>query len=433
MNGLPWNGLPWNGLSWNGLSCRGLSRKGVSRSAVTALLSLGIAVAAGGGGARAAGLAPFEAIRSLQKLQDRMASGDVVAQAAHARTIGDIAASFAEAKASTWGDKRNARALILYLFSGGIAPAIAAAIPPDALPQTYRTLYVGALAYGQGDDEAAKTNLSPIDARTLPSGLGGHLALLQATLAGTNDAAKAVALLDLARLLEPGTLVEEAALRKEMSLIGATGDLDKFALLTRRYLNAFGQSIYADNFRQLVAASATQLGGADTAEAATKLAKLTAGLETRERRRLYLGIAREAVVAGHLKMAAIASATAKGFAQGSEGDAARATLYLGAATIAGPRYEDGITALMAASPGRLDAEDRALRASALALADMIRAPAVPATTDTQAATTNVVAVEAERALGAADSALKEAAVFKDGTAETDVAADKGAANKEAAK
>ncbi len=381
-----------------------------------ALLSLG--VAAGAGAPRAAEIeaAPYETIRSLQKLQDRMAGGDVVAQAAHARIIGAIATTFADAAPSTWSDKRNARALITYLFSGGSAPAIAAAIPASALPQAYRTLYAGALAYGGGDDEAAKASLMPIDARTLPSGLGGHLALLQATLAAAGDAPRAVSLLDLARLLEPGTLVEEAALRKEMSLIGAGGDLDKFALLTRRYLNAFGRSIYADNFRQLVAASATQLGGMDTAAAAAKLAKLTAGLEPRERRALYLAIAREAVIAGHLKMAALASATAQGVAQGSDGETARAALYLGAATIAGPRYEAGIAALMAVAPRRLDAKDRALRASALALADVIRAPNVPADTNVGGEASNAAAVDAERALSAADRVLKDVTTAKDDTA-----------------
>ncbi len=403
--------------------------KRLASGIVTALLSLGV-MATGTDPTLAAEpeVAPYEAIRSLQKLQDRMASGDVVAQTAHARTIGAIATSFADAKPSAWSDKRNARALIVYLFSGGSAPAIAAAIPASALPQAYRTLYVGALAYGSGDDEAAKASLMPIDARTLPSGLGGHLALLQATLAGTADAPRAVVLLDLARLLEPGTLVEEAALRKEMSLIGAAGDLDKFALLTRRYLNAFGQSIYADNFRQLVAESATQLGSADTEEAAAKLAKLTAGLETRERRRLYLAIAREAIIAGHLRMGALASETAKGLASGSDGDAARAGLYLGAATIAGAHYEAGVAALTAVAPGRLNGKDRALRASALALAEMIRAPAAATDTKAHGETPNVVVAEAERALSAADAALKQAAVIKD-----DAAAGDGALVKDAGK
>ena len=382
-----------------------------------ALLSLCVA-AAGAGALRAAEIeaVPYETIRSLQKLQDRMANGDVIAQAAHARTIGAIATSFADAPSSTWSDKRNARALVTYLFSGGSAPTIADAIPASALPQAYRTLYAGALAYGRGDDEAAKASLMPIDARTLPSGLGGHLALLQATLAAASDAPHAVSLLDLARLLEPGTLVEEAALRKEMSLIGADGDVDKFALLTRRYLNAFGHSIYAGNFRQLVAASATQLGGMDTEAAAAKLAKLTAGLEPRERRALYLAIAREAVIAGHLKMAALASATVQGFAQGSDGETARAALYLGAATIAGPRYEAGIAALMAVAPRRLDAKDRALRASALALADVIRAPNVPADTNVGGEASNAAAVDAERALSAADRVLKDVTPAKDDTA-----------------
>ena len=397
------------------------------RRIAAALLSLAVA-AAGCAGARATEPeAPFETVRSLQKLQDRMANGDVIAQAAHARTIATIATAFADARSSIWNDKRNARALITYLFSGGAAPIIAAAVPPGALPQAYQSLYVGALAYGSGDDEAAKASLMPIDARTLPSGLGGHLALLQATLAGAGDAPRALALLDLARLLEPGTLVEEAALRKELSLIGA-GDPDKFALLTRRYLNAFGQSIYADNFRQLVAATATQLGAIDTAEAAAKLAKLTAGLPVRERRRLYLAIAREAVIGGHLKMGALASEAAKGFAQGSDSDAARAALYFGAATIAGPRYEGGIAALTGVAPGGLNARDRALRASALALADVIRAPAVPSGTDVHGETSDATTADAARALSAADSVLRAAAVFKD-----DAPVNNGTATKEVAK
>ena len=400
----------------------------LAKRVAAALLSLGMAAGAGATRADAPEAAPYETIRSLQKLQDRMANGDVVAQAAHARTIGAIATSFAGAPPSTWSDKRNARALITYLFSGGSAPAIAAAISASALPQAYRTLYAGALAYGGGDDEAAKASLMSIDARTLPSGLGGHLALLQATLAAPSDAPRAVSLLDLARLLEPGTLVEEAALRKEMSLIGAGGDLDKFALLTRRYLNAFGHSIYADNFRQLVAASATQLGGVDTDEAAAKLAKLTAGLEPRERRALYLAIAREAVIAGHLKMASLAGATAQGFAQGSDGDTARAALYLGAATIAGPRYEAGVAALMAVAPRRLDAKDRALRASALALADVIRAPNVPADTNVHGEASNAAAIDAERALSAADRVLRDVTQTKDDTVKNDTAKDGGEKN-----
>ncbi len=351
---------------------------------------------------------PYEAIRSLQNLQDRMADGDTIAQAAHGGTIAHIAKAFIAAQPATWADKRNARALIAYLFSGGAASTIGAAIPAGALPLAYRALYVGALAYGGGDDEAAKAGLLPIDARTLPSGLGGHLALLQATLSAPTDVPHAIALLDVARLLEPGTLVEEAALRKEISLIGTSGDLDKFALLTRRYLNAFGPSVYADNFRQLVAQTAMQLGAANTDEAAGRLAKMTAGLEGRERRRLYLIVARDAVIAGRLKMGALASAEASRLAKGSGDDEARAALYGAAATVAGDRTEAAVALLEAVRPARLEAKDRALRASALALAAVIRAPAAVGLETGRVEAGDMTLATVEVALAAADAALRNA-------------------------
>ena len=322
---------------------------------------------------------PYEAVRTLQKLQDLIATGDPVAQAAYAKAMQRTARAFAVAKLSTWGDKRNARALVTFLFSGGSAAAINAAIPHNALVSDLETLYTGALAYGLGQDDKARTILMPIEAKTLPTGLGGHLALVQSTLIANTDQAKALAYLDLARLLEPGTLVEEAALRKEMLLIGAGGDLAKFSMLARRYMSGFAHSVYADNFRQLFARTAMQIGGESRADAIGRLATLTEGLSRDEKRRLYLAIAREAVVNGRLDFAATISEQAGRLSQHSEADEARAMVYFGAATIVGARYEVGMKALASASPVRLDTRDRALRDSALAVGAMIRAANPPST------------------------------------------------------
>ena len=351
--------------------------------------------------------APFETMRSVEGLQDQIATGDALAQAAYAKAILRTGRIFAEADPSIWNDKRNARGLIVYLFSGGDARAVGEAIPRHAVFADMQTLYSGALAYGRGDDDAARKELMPIDAKSLSVGLGGHLALVQATLVAGQDQAKAIALLDLARLLEPGTLVEEAALRKEISLIGATGDLDKFVLLTRRYLGAFSRSIYSDNFRQLVAQTVMQLGAGDTAEEGAKLTKLMAGLDQTERRRLYLAIARKAVIAGHTTMAALAGEEASRLAKRDASAEARAKVYFGAATIVGDRYDVGLEALSSVTPDRLSEGDRSLRSSALALAEMIRKP-VAAGTDADAhGVQTAIFADAERSLAKADILLKE--------------------------
>jgi chemotaxis protein MotC len=360
------------------------------------------------GAAPGASVSPFEAIRSLQQLQDQIAEGDAIAQAAHAKAIERTARVFSSARLSTWSDARNARALVLYLFSGGRGATIADAVPESAVASDYRALYRGALAYGLGNDDEARDILMPIDAKMLPSGVGGHLALVQATLCADQDAKKAIALLDLARLLEPGTLIEEAALRKEMSMIGSTGNLDKFGLLARRYLGVFSHSVYADNFRQLVAATAMQISAANSDEAGLSLSRIAGSLSKTDRRRLYLAIARAAVLSGHLKMAAIAAEQARALSDAASPDEARALVYLGAASIVGDRYDAGHKALDSVAPDRLAPRDRALRASAVALAEMIRKPAVDnGQGPTQAARIDLVA-DGERSLSDADKLLDRA-------------------------
>lgn len=351
--------------------------------------------------------APYEAMRNLQQLQDQIAEGDAIAQAAHAKSIERAARIFAEAKPGVWAEARNSRALILYLFSGGSGVPIAEAVPMTALPTEYRKLYHGALAYALGNDEEARDTLLPIDARTAPTGLGAQLALVQANLCPENDSARAIALLDLARLLAPGTLIEEAALRREMALIGSTGNLEKFGVLARRYLGAFRHSVYADSFRQLVAGTAMQISKTDSDEAGLRLARIAESLEKDDRRRLYLAIARAAVLAGHLKMAVLAGQEAKRLSAPGGQDEARALVYFGAAAIIGDHFDDGQAALKAAREDRLSPKDNALRASAVALADVIRKPPDPGSPEAVPVKSDVVA-QAERALSDADQLLNRA-------------------------
>ncbi len=350
--------------------------------------------------------APYLAVRALEALQDRITTGDAVAGAARAKAVARAAADFARTKPAAWGDLRNARALALYLFSGGNATAVADAVPREAVARDAQALFDGALAYGLGHDDDARDKLAGIDARSLPSGLGGHLALVQANLLAASDKAKAIELLDLARLLEPGTLVEEAALRKELMLLGADEKgVAKFVTLTRRYAGTFRRSLYADNFRQLVRAAAFQIGAADSAAAGAHLVALLGGLDAGDRRRLLLAIARDALVAGRLAMAAYASEEAARLPGTTDREEARARLYLGAATIVGTRYEAGRKALATASAAKLDEGDQALRLSALAVADTIRDPSFAARPDAGAGQA-VVVTDGERALGAAAAALK---------------------------
>lgn len=356
------------------------------------------------GGAFAGDAAPYRTMRALQGLEDRIAAGDALAQAARTKAILRLGQSFAALPPETWRDLRNARALVAYLFGGGDAAAVARAIPPDALHKDASALYRGALAYAGGDDDGARSLLLPIEAKGLPTGLAGHLALVQAALVEPTDKAKALALLDLARLLEPGTLVEEAALRKEMTAIGGAGDFDKLNLLERRYQAAFARSVYAENFRQLVSGLAAQAAEADTPSGNDRLTRLLAPLPRDERRRLYLAVARREALAGHLTSAKFAASEGLGLVDKGGRDEARAQLYYGASGLVGESYDAALRALAAAAPDRLDARDQILRIAALDMAATMHAVA-PADTIAEPAGDGALLARGEQSLAVAEAAV----------------------------
>lgn len=347
----------------------------MSRVLPAALCALGLLLAPLQGMADPSSSTPFEMMRALSILQDQIAAGNAIAQVGQVKMIERMAERFSTIDASVWKDKRNARALVLYLFGGGNAAALDGLITKDDIAKGYEVLFEGAMAYALGKDGAARAALLPIDARNLPSGLGGHLALVQATLLANQDKAKALQLLDLARLLEPGTLVEEAALRKEMFLIGSTGDLDKFALLARRYMHGFAKSVYAENFKQLEIKMASEIGKGDSVESNHKLEQLLNGVDRHERQDIYLAVAKSAILDGRSVTASFAGSAAEKLSDKPDGNEARARVYFGAATVVGSDYDLGVKALNSVDPTRLTEQDGALRASALEIAVMIRSSA----------------------------------------------------------
>ena len=203
--------------------------------------------------------APYVAVRSLQSLQDQVAHGDASAQSAQPKLIAHIADVFLAVDPAVWKEPRNTRAAVLFLLSGGKPSVVRTVLSRSETAPDLDRLLKGALAYGEGQDEAARTLLDPVDPRTLPSGLGGQVALIQAALQADRNPAKASRSLDLARLLMPGTLVEEAALRRQIFLMSGPEATDKFSLLSRQYIRRFKTSVYAANFKQRFATTVVRL------------------------------------------------------------------------------------------------------------------------------------------------------------------------------
>ena len=187
-------------------------------------------------------------VREVNAAQNQAARGDAQARAQAARRLDDVEKFLPSMSAEAWPDPKNVRAAAIYLLCGGSPRALRKLLDSKALPEQSAPLIAAALAYAEGRGKEAARLLRPIDPRRFPNVLGGHLALAEGGLAIGEDNARATRLLDVARLLTPDSLVEEAALRREVAILDPLREPDKFARLGRRYVARYANSPFAKNF-----------------------------------------------------------------------------------------------------------------------------------------------------------------------------------------
>ncbi|MFI5013859.1 MAG: chemotaxis protein MotC [Hyphomicrobiales bacterium] len=316
--------------------------------------------------------APFELVRSLEALQNQAAAGNASAYAARPKLVAQIAERFQAMDPVIWREPKNARAVATYVLSGGQPAILRKLIGLDILPKQDERLMKGALAYAEGQEAEARELLGDIDAQTLPPSLGGQLALVQSTLLMGADRRKAIALLGLARLLMPGTLVEDVALRREILATGDSGDIDRFLSLSEQYVRRFRHSVYAENFLQGFATSAAKLTPSGGAQALGRLEGLVAMLGVDEQRKVFLSMAETSAIAGNVIMARFSAEHAALLCQEGSAEWARARLYQAAALIVTDDYDKGIEALDSIAKAELPSRDAQLRRAVLALAQQLR-------------------------------------------------------------
>jgi chemotaxis protein MotC len=215
------------------------------------VLCLGLAPRAWGEGA---GLAeakqPFEIVRSIEAIQDQVVLGNAGARSRLPKVIMQLSERLLTAKPEVWRDPKNAGAAVLYALSGGPAKVMRKVLDLGLSPEPDLALMRGTLAYLEGRHDEAKKCISHIDPSALPPSLGAHIAMIQSALIAKDDPHEALRLLDRARVILPGTLVEEAALRRALVLANQISDIDKFAYLSSDYIWRFPKSEYFESFRQ---------------------------------------------------------------------------------------------------------------------------------------------------------------------------------------
>ncbi|MBZ9660233.1 chemotaxis protein MotC [Mesorhizobium sp. ESP-6-4] len=331
-------------------------------------------------------LQPYQLVRSLQLIQDRIAGGDHAALPMQAKLLEMIDARMRNADAEDFKEPKNFRALLVYGMSGGNPVTVAASASRAITDPQSLAIAKGVVAYLNGRPAEAIEMLKPIDPMGVPADLGAFLALVKGSLLATDDPAAALNLLDEARLLSPGTLVEEAALRRSVGIAAAQGDAARFALASTQYVASYLYSPYASQFADAFVSGVITLHMAISQD---KIADITSMMDPEREKVIYLRIARRAAIDGMTELSAFASAKAELGRNGNGSrDDPRTQLYSSLSTMTSANVDEVRAKLGKIDRGKLSQSDRDLLDAAQAVAGEVMAP-VKAPANAEAAPTIV--------------------------------------------
>jgi chemotaxis protein MotC len=349
----------------------------VKKTAATALRVLAVlafgTVAARGEADDHHQLQPYQMVRSLQLVQDRIAGGDHAALPMQTKLLEMIDARFRAADASEFDNARNLDALLIYAMSGGNPATIAETMERLDLPADDRQLGEGVVAYLSGDVAGAREAMSVIAPMNHPPELAAFLALVKGSVTSSDDAQAAIAILDRARLIGPGTLVEEAALRRTIALTVTTGDAGRFMNASEQYARRFLRSPYASQFAESFVAGIIELSHQSIDF--TGIEATVDWMTHEQARTVYLRLARRAAIDGNSALLDFASRKAADYPGGAlEAGGPRSELYSSISSITSETVDEVLARLKDLDPRGLSAADRALLKAAKTVAAGVVAP-----------------------------------------------------------
>ena len=260
-------------------------------------------------------LGPVQLVRSLESLQDDIASGQPGALQMQPRVLADIGQKFLNEDPSTWENAQNIFAALTYLFNGAAL-------------------------------------------------------LLSITLSTVADMAeaspeKASDRLNWVRLAAPGSLFEEAAIRRQIKVASMTGDLKLLRLLTRNYVTRFSKSPYANEFWRDFA---TTLPLMDNRLDDQQLSEFVNYAPQTIQLVIYLKISRTALIDARMSRAHFGAEKALDIAHSLNVSDASARLYYAASSVGSTAAEDAGEMLKTISVNDLPEKDRPLLMAAKAVA-----------------------------------------------------------------
>jgi chemotaxis protein MotC len=315
---------------------------------------------------------PYELVRTLRTVQDQIVQGNRTAHQAHRRVMTTIADQLMKVEADKWREDRNIRAGMIFALSGGDPRVVRQVLGLVTLNASDDRLMKGSLAYAEGRNSEALELMAGINPLTLDAGIAGHVALAQGVLLSRDEPNRATSHFEMARLLSPGTLIEETSLRRELLMLSKSDNVDRFESLAKRYMRRFRNSVYADNFRLQLVTEVASAKSWDNAQRLAKIEKVLSNLDDADRQDAYLVMAQVGLTKGNVTTARFAAEHASAIVIDQVDVSPQARVYEAAALIVTDKFEDGVVKLKGVERDKLGAKDAQIFDAAMKVADQVR-------------------------------------------------------------
>lgn len=315
------------------------------------------------------GIAPFKMVRSLQFVQDSVVLGDHSAGEMQRHLLTLIDERLRTAETDVFIDKRNVDAALIYAMSGGNPETLAHLMRGKGGSHFNADLAQTLTTYFSGNPEKARVKLISLLDEYKGSRIESYLTLVAANVTAPRDAPAALKLFDWARLLAPGTIIEESALRRATHIASKAGLIEQAMNNAERYVRRYLHSPYASQFVDIFVYAVVE--HSDEVDA-TRMEYILSLMDAPRQREIYLRMARMSTIAGKERLALLAANRADALS-GEKRDIVRdlAAFYAGVASVPTSNISEAIEAIAAVPDNKLSDRDRALRDAARVIADEV--------------------------------------------------------------
>ena len=289
---------------------------------------------------------PYDMMRELRQLQDRIAQGDTEALVKQRQMTDAMIASFAQLDDRVWRDPRNGRAILAFVLSGGDPKALRELLLRGQPKGINGNLARAVHAFATGRRGEALEYFARLDPLTLDPSIAGQVAMAQSEL-------------DQARLLAPGTLIEEAALRRQIGLFSARKEFAAADKYTEIYFRRFARSAYATTLKRQIVRFAMDRPPLDANAPMALLVSALDRLGRGQQLEMYLEMAREAVSRARRDIVMFTAEKALTLTQPDSVYEARAKIYVNsmhAASLGANEAREALEALKSKTDAREDQE-----------------------------------------------------------------------------